>query len=86
MKKAILLILAITLLSCQHDFDIDPIPEPTPEEICNCYKGIYFVAGNNIGSIAQGKKEFYSNNCNDDGIRFKDDSLLWTMKLMIKCN
>ena len=84
--KQILFILLLTIFTGCSDTSLEEWIEHEPPKVCNCYKGVYFVAGPNTGYIAQGKKEFYSKNCNDDGITFRDDSLLWTMRLMIKCN
>jgi hypothetical protein len=81
MKKLILLSL-LTLLSCQYDLDI----EETQEERCNCYKGYYYVAGENTGLPAKQKPEYYSDNCNDNGIVFPEEGLVWTINLMVKCN
>ena len=85
MKQILFLLLFTIFAGCSEDC-IEDYQEPEQPEKCNCYKGVYFVAGPNTGYIAQGKKEFYSNNCNDEGLTFRDDSLLYTMRLMIKCN
>jgi hypothetical protein len=81
MKKLILLSL-LTLLSCQIDLDLE---EEQPER-CNCYKAYYYVAGDNTGALAKGREEYYSNDCNDNGIVFPEEGLVWTINLMVKCH
>jgi len=85
MKNTILLLLALTLLSCSNDCEEIEETITGSRRECKCYKGYYFVAGPNIGSIAKGVPTLYSKNCNDDGKTFREDNLLWTMRLMVKC-
>jgi hypothetical protein len=85
MKNTILLLLALTLFSCNNDCtELEDLIQNTKEE-CNCYKGYFFITGPNIGQIAKGTPTAYSKNCNDDGITFPEDNLIWTMKLKVKC-
>jgi hypothetical protein len=80
--KNLILLLLLTLISCQIDNDIEEIEE----ERCYCEKGYFYIAGDNTGAIAKGRPEYYSNDCNDNGIVFPEENLVWTINLMVKCN